>query len=268
MAIQYFLKLYKAPRAIATSTYYYPLQRIAEVGAWAGSVARQMPSDVELNIFCVPAPPDLTEQCRFSNGFVGILSATAFVDTEQEAIATLGLLETCPGASACLRMEVNQSTPLAALLDKSGRLWPERHRYLADTLWSNSLPAQVLGTVRDYFLQAPSSKSVAICSFSTGVAGNLLLPDAAFSMTAETLLMCYAIWERPENDASNAVWHRETIAALDSFAVGHYVGESDILSDPARAERSFARENWRRLQALRRTYDPDALFMGFSAHTI
>ena len=85
-------------------------------------------------------------------------------------------------------------------------------------------------------------------------------------MTAGTLLLCYAIWERPEDDAVNAAWHRGTIAALDSFAVGHYVGESDIVSDPVRAERSFARTNWQRLQALRRTYDPDALFHGhFSA---
>ena len=57
VAIQYFLKLYEAPHAITTSTYYYPLQRIEEVGAWAGSVARQMPSEVELKIFIAPTPP-------------------------------------------------------------------------------------------------------------------------------------------------------------------------------------------------------------------
>jgi FAD/FMN-containing dehydrogenase len=56
------------------------------------------------------------------------------------------------------------------------------------------------------------------------------------------------------------------IAALDPFAMGHYVGESDIVAEPARAERSFARANWQRLQSLRRTYDPDGLFHGhFSA---
>ncbi|MEP6933093.1 MAG: FAD-binding oxidoreductase [Nitrospirota bacterium] len=263
VATQYVVKLYQAPRAITTSTYYYPLRRIEEVGAWAGSIARQMPSEVELTFFIVPAPPALAEQCRSSNGFMGILSATAFVDTAQEAIATLSLLKSCPVVSECLQMEVNQPTRLAALLEKSGSLWPERHRYLAESLWSDSPPAQVLGIMRDYFLQAPSAKSVAICTFSTGVAGNsALVPEAAFSMSAETLLLCYAIWERSEDDASNAAWHRKMIAALDPFAVGHYVGESDILSDPARAERSFAPTNWRRLQALRRKYDPDALFQG------
>ena len=121
--------------------------------------------------------------------------------------------------------------------------------------------------MRDYFLLAPSPKSVATCAFSTGVEGSAaVLPDAAFSMTAGTLLLCYAIWERPEDDAVNTAWHRETIAALEPFAVGHYVGESDIVAEPARAERSFARTNWQRLQSLRRTYDPDALFHGqFSA---
>ena len=261
---QYVLKLYQAPRAITTSTYYYPLHRVEEVAAWAGGVARQLPREVELKIFFAPVPAALAKQCGPSNGFVGILSATAFHDTAQEATATLGLLEDCPVAHECLQKEVNQPTPLAALQDMGGMLLPERHRYLADTLWSDSPPAQLLATARDYFLHAPSPKSLAACAFSTGVEGRAaVLPDAAFSMTAGTLLLCYAIWERPEDDAVNAAWHRETIAALDSFAVGYYVGESDIVAEPARAERSFARTNWQRLQSLRRTYDPDALFHGF-----
>jgi FAD/FMN-containing dehydrogenase len=264
---QYHLKLYPVPQAITTSNYYYPLQRIEEVGAWAASIARQLPREVELTIFCAPALPALAERCRSSNGFVGILSATAFLDTHSEAAATLGLLESCPVSPDCLQKEVNQPTPLDALLDMGGMLWPERYRYLADTLWSDSPPAQQLATVREYFLRAPSSKSLAVCVFSTGAEGRAAVPpDAAFSMTAGTLLLCYAIWERPGDDAANAAWHRETIAALDPFAVGHYVGESDIVAEPARAERSFAHANWQRLQALRRQYDPDGLFHGhFSA---
>jgi FAD/FMN-containing dehydrogenase len=258
---QYALKLYPVPRAITTSNYYYPLQRLEEVGAWAASIVRRLPREVELAIFCAPAPPALAEQCRSSNGFVGILSATAFLDTRSEATAILGLLESCPVLPECLQKEVNQPTPLDALLDMGGMLWPERHRYLADTFWSDSPPAQQLATVRDYFLQAPSPQSLAVCVFSTGAAGGAApLPDATFSLTAETLLLCYAIWERPEEDAANAAWHRETIAALDPFAVGHYVGESDIVAAPARAARSFATANWQRLQSLRRQYDPEGLF--------
>ena len=56
---QYLLKLYTAPRAITSSTYFYPLERIEEVGTWAASVARRLPREVELTIFysaCAPRP--------------------------------------------------------------------------------------------------------------------------------------------------------------------------------------------------------------------
>ena len=258
---QYLLKLYTVPRAITSSTYFYPLERIEEVGTWAASVARRLPREVELTIFIAPAPPDLAERCRASNGFVGILGATAFLDTESEAAATLDLLEGCPLAHECLHEEVNQPTPIDTLLDMGGVLWPERHRFMADTLWSDSPPAEQLASVRENFLRAPSQKSLALCVFSTGAEGSAaVISDGAYSMNAATLLLCYAIWERPEDDALNAAWHRATIAVLDRFAVGHYVGESDIVAEPERAERCFARASWQRLQSLRRTYDPDALF--------
>jgi FAD/FMN-containing dehydrogenase len=264
---QYVLKLYSVPGAITTSNYYYPLPHVAEVGAWAASLAGRLPKEVELTIFFAPAPPTLAERCRSSNGFVCVVSATAFIDTKSKAAAALGPLESCPVAHACLQKELQLPTPIDTLLDMGGMLWPERHRYLADTLWSNSPPATVLGTLCEHFLRAPSAKSLAVFVFSTGAEGGATsLPDAAFSMTARALLLCYAIWERPEDDDANAAWHRETIAALDPFAVGHYVGESDIVADPARARRSFADANWHRLQALRLQYDPEGLFLGhFSA---
>jgi hypothetical protein len=142
-------------------------------------------------------------------------------------------------------------------------LWPERHRYLADTLWSDSPPAHLLATVRDHFLRAPSPKSLAVCVLATGPENAAALPDAAFSMAARTAFLGYAIWEQPEHDAVNEAWHHELFTALDTFAVGHYVGESDIVSKPARAERSYAHANWQRLNSLRQKYDPDDLFHGY-----
>jgi len=81
-------------------------------------------------------------------------------------------------------------------------------------------------------------------------------------MTARALSLCYAVWERAEDDPANAAWHRAAIAALEEFAVGYYVGESDIVSAALRAERSYAPANWKRLQLLREKYDPGGLFLG------
>lgn len=259
---EYRLKLYLAPGAITTSSYYYPLEQIEALGAWGASVARQLPREVELTIFVAAAPPALAERCAASNGFVAILSATAFLGSTSEAVETLRILEGGPLSDACLQKEANQPTPITVLHEMGAMLWPERHRYLADTLWSDSPPAQLLATARDHFLRAPSSKSLAVCVLATGPESNPPLPEAAFSMAARTAFLGYAIWEQPEHDAANKAWHREMFAALDPFAVGHYVGESDIVSKPGRAERSFAPANWQRLNSLRQKYDPDGLFHG------
>lgn len=258
---QYRLKVYEAPRAIMTSTSVYDLEDVEEVGSWAMGAALELPNDAELTLFIAPAPPSLAGRCRSANGFVCILSATAFLDTERQAIAALNILERCPVAPRCLAKNVNQPASFDSLLNLGSTLWPEGHRYMAEALWSDSPPRQPLAIAREHFLRAPSLKSLALCAFSTGSrGGRAVLPDAAFSMTAQTLLLCYAVWERADDDEANASWHRGMVAALDQFAVGHYVGESDIVSTPARAERSFAWVNWRRLQSLRRIYDPGDRF--------
>ncbi len=260
---RYFLSVYPAPRVIRSSSYYYPLERLEEVGEWAAGVAAKLPKEVEFLIFLAAAPPALAERCKSSNGFVGVLSATAFVDSERDAAAALEALESCSVINECLGKELNQPTTLEALLEMGGKLWPEHHRYLADTLWLNSSPASLLRTLCEHFMRVPSPRALALCVLSTGRDGGVRpIPDAAFSMTAGALVLCYAIWEREEDDTANAAWHREAISALDRFAVGHYVAESDIVADPSRAERSFAKANWERLQSLRQKYDPDGLFHG------
>jgi FAD/FMN-containing dehydrogenase len=257
---EYSLRAYPAPRAITTSNYYYPLRCAGELGAWAGEVARRLPKNVELTILISPAPPPISDRCQSANGRACILSGTAFVDSTNEAASTLSILDSCPALRDCLLKEPNLPTPIDVLHDAGATFWPERHRYLADTLWTNS-PAKVLATSREHFMRAPSSKSSGGFVFSTGK-DRSPFPDGAYSMTGDALILCYAVWERPEDDAANAAWHRAMIAELDQYAVGHYVGESDIVADQRRAERSYSKTNWERLQKLRQKYDPEGLFHG------
>jgi FAD/FMN-containing dehydrogenase len=257
---EYTLKVHRAPTAITTSSYYYPLECIEQVGKWAGGIARKLAREVELTMFMAAAPPSISARCESTNGFACIVSATAFADSPSAGPAMLKILDTCPASSSCLLSEPNLATPIDALHEMGAALWPEHHRYLADTLWTNWAPAQVLATACDHLLRAASSKSFQVFVFSTG--DRMPLPDGAYSMTGDALLLCYAVWERREDDAANIAWHRATIAALDQYAVGHYVGESDIIAHPERAARSYAPANWARLQALRQQYDPTGLFHG------
>jgi FAD/FMN-containing dehydrogenase len=135
---------------------------------------------------------------------------------------------------------------------------PEGHRFLGDTLWTNSPPTEVLATLRDHFMGA-SAKCTALFVFSTG-GDPVPFPDTAYSMRGNALALCYAVCEHAADDATNFAWHRATVTALDKSAVGHYVGESDIVADPGRAQRSYSKTNWERLQKLREHYDPEGLF--------
>jgi FAD/FMN-containing dehydrogenase len=139
---------------------------------------------------------------------------------------------------------------------------PAEHRYLTHTLWTNSPAASVLAASQAHFVQAPSSKSMQLLSFWNGTEP-AALSDCAYSTNGQALLICSALWQHPDDDAVNAGWHQSIVATLDKYAVGHYIGETDIIADPRRAERSYSKASWAHLQELREKYDPDGLFHGF-----
>jgi FAD/FMN-containing dehydrogenase len=258
---EYTLRLFPAPGAIMTSNYCYPVELAPEVGQWAAGVAHQLPKQVELTIFLSAAAASIADRCKAGKGFACSISATAFAESMDAATSMLTVLDSCPVAANCLLKETNLPTPIETLHEMNASSTPPEHRYLVDSFWTNSPPANVLATSCEHFVDASSTKSIELLSLSTG-AEPVALPDCAYSMSGDTLVICSTMWERSEDDAANAAWHRATIAALDEYAIGHYIGESDIVTDPGRAERSYSKSNWQRLKTLREKYDPNGLFQG------
>jgi FAD/FMN-containing dehydrogenase len=82
----------------------------------------------------------------------------------------------------------------------------------------------------------------------------------AFSPLGRIHVGCYAMWRDRSADAANLAWLRETVAAAEPLAAGHYVAEADLSAEPCRARRSFTPAAWDRLQSLRARYDPDGVF--------
>jgi FAD/FMN-containing dehydrogenase len=258
---EYTLRVFAAPGAIATSTFYYPLEMASEIGEWAGTIAREVLKQVELTISISAAPQAIADSSGSSKRWVCSVSGTAFAESTSAAASMLSILESRPPTANCLQKATNLATPIEALHAMNALSTPAEHRYLTDTLWTKSPAASVLAASRAHFMQAPSSKSIQLLSFSTG-REHLQLPDCAYSMSGDALVICSAAWERADADEANAAWHRATIAALDQFAIGHYIGETDIIGDPTRAERSYSKASWTRLKELREKYDPYGLFHG------
>ncbi|MEV4920467.1 BBE domain-containing protein [Streptomyces tirandamycinicus] len=47
---------------------------------------------------------------------------------------------------------------------------------------------------------------------------------------------------------------------MEPLCTGHYIAETDLTAHPARAERSFGANDWKRLRSRRARYDPEGLF--------
>jgi FAD/FMN-containing dehydrogenase len=78
----------------------------------------------------------------------------------------------------------------------------------------------------------------------------------------------WAIWEHASEDAANIKWQEEVIAILKPFTYTHYIGETDIIQDNTRVQNSYSPEKWKKLQKIRKKYDPEGLFFGYLGGTI
>jgi FAD/FMN-containing dehydrogenase len=264
VATRFHLKLYSRPRAIHTSTYYYPLSRVREAAEWFSNAAETMPRNVEMTLFLVSAPAHLLDHCRADGGKICMITATVFADTKDEAAQVLSVLENCPHNSNCVEKTVGRPVTFEDLFALSASMWPESLRSKVESLWSNSPPSDILVALRDHFKEAPSAKTLILFALYPGWAkGVASREDLAFSKAARVYGGPWTMWDDANGDVSNIEWHRRCCEILKPFATGRYLGESDIIDDPSRAEEAFSASNWRRLQQLKTKYDPEGLFHGF-----
>ena len=265
VATKYHLKCYPLPKAIMTSTYYYSLDLLKDVVDEVSTLGWQMPSIVELSIFLIKAPPELSHLCKATNGKLCMITAVAFADTKEQGIKALHILETGKMSAKSFAKKINEPSSFANLSEVSGITWPEQHRNLCENQSSKSNPADILMAMRDKIIDAPSAKSVIVFCQSTGQ-HNLLEANAgvALSMEGQSYGGIWAIWDKAEDDAVNMKWQDETMALLKPFTNKHYIGETDIVSDPAKIKNSYTKEKWEKLEKIRAKYDPDKLFFGYS----
>jgi FAD/FMN-containing dehydrogenase len=257
---RFHIGLQALPRAITTSTYRYPLADLAEITPWATRIAGALPPTVELTLLVAPAPPGITAPAE---GKVVVVTATAFVDSIEDAAGLLAPLESCPSIERALARQINEPTPFEALFDIWDALMPQRHRYRYDSLWSDQDFAGLLPNLAEPITNAPASKAFAFAIMPPAPPADAQMPDVAFSMVGRTYLGCAAVYENEENDDANGRWLRKTMQTVEPHAIGHYINETDLLADSSRAMKSFAKPNWDRLQALTQRLDPDGVFHSY-----
>ncbi|MFD3454348.1 FAD-binding oxidoreductase [Streptomyces sp. NPDC058691] len=249
------LALRPRPAAIATTSYVCHLGEVESLADWATDTAEELPPNVEVAFTL------LTD--AGSGEVVVSLSGTAFAGSHDEAARALAPLAGAPLSAPPLRRAVAEPTSMEALYARAAEVWPERHRYAADTLWSYADRGTLLSRLGDALSRAPSAKSLVLAPLAPASRNRELWRDMAFSALGDTEVAPYAVWDDPSRDEVNVRWLRETMASVAPLGTGHYIAEADLSADDSRARRSYTAADWARLGALRARYDPDGLFHSF-----
>jgi hypothetical protein len=173
--------------------------------------------------------------------------ATAFASSEEDANASLAVLEDLRSRCEPAVHVANQPATFDALHDMVGVLLPEGHRYGEDTLWTDLDVATLMPRIAEQFARLPSDKSVVTCYVHPFVRETTAKVPAAFSVLGDTFLFVDAIWDAEHDDGVNEHWLRTTMGGEAPYANGHCVAGADALAHPSRSTRSFTTSNWERL---------------------
>ncbi|MEU3923383.1 FAD-binding oxidoreductase [Streptomyces sp. NPDC029004] len=255
------LALYPLPRAIVTTTYAFALADVVPVTRWVSEAVTELPPTVELSFLMGTADPVMSAATPRPK--VVVVAATAFADSQDEAIRSLGPLRACPLDDSAIFIRADEPASLEALDESSGTLWPASYRCAVDTLWSDADYETLLSRLAAVVAAAPSEKSLVLAPVSPVSRDKARRHEMAFSVLGDSYVVPFAIWDSPAQDDANTRWLREAMRVVEPLGTGHYIAEADLTADPSRARRSFSPSDWDRLERLRARYDPEGVFFSY-----
>ncbi|WP_244537229.1 FAD-binding oxidoreductase [Methylobacterium pseudosasicola] len=259
---KYVLKLHPLPKAIHGQEIFYRLADAPAIGRWLGDIAPDLSPSIELTLFLVQAPPALQAGAAGQNGWVCMVTATAFEDTPEAARAALQPLDRSP--IEALARSVATPLDFEQLFDASGALFPEGVRSRVEATYSNHSPGDVMDVILPLWPKAPSATSVFLLTIFCGPDVPAPRKTMARSITSKIYGGPWTMWREAEADPANAAWHQQVITALRPYNIGYYIGESNTVENPDLVAQSFAPENWDKLRRLRAHYDPEGVFFDYS----
>lgn len=255
------VKTYPAPKLLRASTYIFPIGETAAAMAWVEGLGKagMLPGTEPLVILghspAAPpgTPPDKAKVC--------IVRINAFAASEADAARVLSALGSEAMAGKALMKMENQPWTFEesyyGTLDFRNPL--NFGHFGVDSLWTNRA-AEALPVLAREFVKAPTPASHVVMSLS----GNVSNPaNAAAKAHGSLYIGIYSVGSNEAEGDQGIAWLHATASALAPFAAGRYANEIDAESDPAKIASCFSGDDFQRIAAIRKRYDPDGLFHGY-----
>ncbi|SDS74419.1 FAD-binding oxidoreductase [Actinoplanes derwentensis] len=243
LVTRFHLQTRPLPKVIAETVHVYPFELFDQVMTWLHTIHATISPDVEI----VAVSAD------------GVLAVTglALVDSQQEAVAALAPLETCPVIDHTLHRQTAVPSSFESHAARQMAANPEGFRYIVDNAWLSGPPAELTKALHPLFTGLPTVRSFVIW-FS--MAPLRELPDMAFSLQSEIYSATYLVYDDPADDIRLRAWLTDRMTELQPFTAGQYLGDSDFT---ARQVRFMGESQYQRLESIRARRDPDGVFAGY-----
>ncbi len=245
------LSLKPRPQAMMKSDYVYPIEVLDEVLRWIRAMQPSLPLNMEPLLF--------VRRDMFGHpGPTALVTAPVMADSQEEAVAALAFLETCPVLSQAVMREVNVVTELDALLQGGeDLLYPPGAHYAADNMWTSASADALLPSMRKIAETLPPAPSHMMWMLWGPTQPR---PAMAFSMESDLYIALYGISRDAAGEAASQAWVTERMRELEDHADGIQLADENL---GARPFRFLTDANFKRLETLRSKYDPKGLFHSY-----
>lgn len=250
---RYHLQLYPHPETILKSTYTYPVESLPRVISILDDLLAGKDKRVQTSI-------SLDEDPKSPGSTIANLDITAITARSANSEAEAGSLLARYARSELSRLAAasneNQKIQFPELM-----VTPDRsQRVNLGNIWTDD-PKALLALVRHFRNKPP--KSSLMLALGHGLRTAPHRSDACYSPAGKHYLSYFIFWRGLENDAANNRWCEEFSKILRPYTTGHYINEIDNEPRPSKFRNSFSKENWQRLAAVRKKYDPGNRFYSY-----
>jgi FAD/FMN-containing dehydrogenase len=254
VVVRFHLKLHERPPVQMSSAYLYAPEDLEELMRWAHAVGPDVPSSIELMVFI--------RRDLMGHAGPGLqVLAPVLAGSEEQARSDLAFLEACPLRDRALRHETCVLTDVRELVAHSAEFYPEGWRYAVDNMWTHADVEDLLPGYRRIVETLPDRPSHAMWMNWQPAAGPPR-PDMAFSLEDDVYVGVYGVWQDRADDPRFADWATERMRDMEALSSGIQLADENLARRPARF---VADEHLRRLDEVRKRWDPSGVFHSWMA---
>ena len=243
------LRVYPRPAVCGSSLYVYPWEHADEIYTWARGISAEVDRRVEFQMVASRAVPAAGLD---TPGIV--MASPVFADTEEQAVAALSILETCPVHEKAVIAVPFAETDLATWYDGVMSNYPTGYRYATDNMWTSASADDLLPGIRQIMDTMPPHPSHFLW-LNWGPSPQR--QDMAYSLEDEIYLALYTVWKDQADDEKYGDWARSNMAAMENLQTGVQLADENLGVRPAKFVSDHAMVE---LDRIRAAYDPDGRF--------